>query len=144
MTRDEVIRTISHIKSEAVGADNISLRFIKMLLPVLILYITYIFNRIITVSKYPTLWKTAKLYRFPKKRILDHMTFTLSAFCLRYRNHWSFKLITNSVITSSPTTCCMDCNLVLELAIVLLVLYLTLQALLRVNRLRNTALSTYY
>lgn len=63
----EVANALQHIKSNAVGVDHISLRFIKLLLPVLLPYLTQFFNNILTTSKFPTAWKVAKVMPIPKK-----------------------------------------------------------------------------
>lgn len=62
----EVIKSIYDIKSNAVGMDMIDLRFIKMLLPVILPYITKMFNNILTTSTFPSLWKQAKIIPVPK------------------------------------------------------------------------------
>lgn len=64
---DEVRIAISKIKTNAVGLDEIPLSFIKILLPMLLPYITHIFNFCITSSTFPFIWKTAKLIPIPKQ-----------------------------------------------------------------------------
>ena len=62
----EVLSAILKIKSNAEGPDDINPKFIKLLLPRLLNYITYIFNSIFTTSCFPTLWKTARIVPIPK------------------------------------------------------------------------------
>ena len=63
----EVLNAINKIKTNAMGLDEIPLRFIKLLLPLLIPYITYVFNKILSSSEYPTAWKDAKIIPVHKK-----------------------------------------------------------------------------
>lgn len=46
--------------------DNVHPKFLKILLPNLIAFITHIFNTIITKSCFPTIWKHAKIIPIPK------------------------------------------------------------------------------
>lgn len=78
VTRDEVVKSINHIKSNAVGADNISLNFIILLLPVSLPYITFIFNKITVSQQYG---KLQKWYRFPRNLALEYLIFVLLVFC---------------------------------------------------------------
>lgn len=57
----EVEKSLLSIKSNATGCDNISLRFIKLLLPYVIPPLTHIFNFSITTSKFPNNWKIANV-----------------------------------------------------------------------------------
>ena len=61
VTSSEVFNALNKIKSNAMGLDGIPLRFIKLLLQFLLPYITYIFNKILTSSQYPSAWKSAKV-----------------------------------------------------------------------------------
>lgn len=58
---NEVLIAITNIKSNAVGIDEIPVKFIKLLLPYILPYITHIFNSILTSSDFPIVWKTAKI-----------------------------------------------------------------------------------
>jgi len=66
VTQSEVYQAISSIKSNATGFDLVSPRFLKMLLPYLLPYLTHIFNSILTSSNYPVAWKSAKVLPVPK------------------------------------------------------------------------------
>lgn len=55
------MRSVSDVKSNAVGLDDIPLKFIKMHLPVLLPYVTNIFNTILPSSIHPDVWKVAKI-----------------------------------------------------------------------------------
>lgn len=63
----EVILALSTVKSDAVGLDEIPLKFIKLILPLILDKITYIFNLVITTSKFPRAWKSAKIIPIKKK-----------------------------------------------------------------------------
>lgn len=65
-TATEVHKAIISIKSKAVGHDEISPKFILLLLPHLIYHITHIFNCILTTSVYPAIWKRARVCPIPK------------------------------------------------------------------------------
>lgn len=65
----QVINSIWDIKSDAVGLDNIPLRFIKMCLPYLISQITHIFNAIIENCRFPKCWKLSKIIPIKKKNV---------------------------------------------------------------------------
>ncbi|XP_075152138.1 uncharacterized protein LOC142226129 [Haematobia irritans] len=62
----DVLESCLHIKSDAVGLDKIYPKFIKVLLPNLLLHITHLFNSIITTGQYPMEWKQAKIIPIPK------------------------------------------------------------------------------
>jgi hypothetical protein len=56
----EVFTAIYDIKSNAIGMDGIPVSFIKLLMPFILPYMTHIFNKILTTSKFPTARKTSK------------------------------------------------------------------------------------
>lgn len=62
----DVLEAILKIKSNAVGLDDINPKFIKLLLPLILGYITYTINCAITTSPYPVQWKTGKIIPLPK------------------------------------------------------------------------------
>ncbi|XP_052856050.1 probable RNA-directed DNA polymerase from transposon BS isoform X11 [Drosophila gunungcola] len=62
----DVLQSILRIKSDATGSDNINPKFIKILLPKILPYITYTFNTVLTKSTYPDCWKAAKIIPIPK------------------------------------------------------------------------------
>lgn len=64
----DVLRTCLSVKSNAKGLDGLCPRFIKLLLPNLLQYITHIFNTILTTSQYPNTWKYAKVIPIPKSK----------------------------------------------------------------------------
>lgn len=61
-----VSKCLSKIRSNATGADGISIRMIQYSEVYLLKYITYIFNFIITSSTFPTIWKNANVIPLPK------------------------------------------------------------------------------
>lgn len=66
VTEIEVLKSFYSIKSNATGIDNINPRFFKIILPMIVKYITYIFNTIFTTSFFPKNWKRAKITPIPK------------------------------------------------------------------------------
>lgn len=62
----EVLSSCLAIKSNAAGFDNIHPKFLKLVLPQMLPFITYVFNNIITKSTYPESWKHAKIIPIPK------------------------------------------------------------------------------
>jgi hypothetical protein len=57
VTENEVCNCVMSIKSNAAGVDEIPLRFIKSLLPVLLGTLTHVFNHIFTSSEFPVRWE---------------------------------------------------------------------------------------
>lgn len=66
VSQSDVFKSISCIKSNAVGLDLICPRFLKLLLPYLLSHLTHIFNTILTTSEFPLTWKSAKVLPIPK------------------------------------------------------------------------------
>ena len=61
IAQDEVLSSILSVKSNAVGIDGICPKFIKLILPYVLPYITFIFNTILTKSIFPAAWKKSKV-----------------------------------------------------------------------------------
>lgn len=64
---NDIIVAINSVKSEAVGLDEIPLKFIKLLFPLICPVLRYIFNLIISSSKFPQAWKSSKVIPIQKK-----------------------------------------------------------------------------
>lgn len=64
--QNDVLSSCFAVKSNAIGFDNMHPKFLKIILPILLPHITFIFNTIITKSIYPAHWKTAKIIPIPK------------------------------------------------------------------------------
>lgn len=64
----DVFTTCLSVRSNAIGFDGLCPRFIKILLPKLLQYITHVFNTILTTSHYPSCWKYAKVIPVPKSK----------------------------------------------------------------------------
>lgn len=60
------LRALTGIKSNAIGTDNIPPRFIKLILPYILPYITHLYNTVLTSSNFPASWKSAKVIPIPK------------------------------------------------------------------------------
>lgn len=70
----EVVNATWDIKSNATGLDGLPIRFVKMVLPLVLQHITYIFNKIIESSTFPACWKHAKILPLRKKSHLNTLT----------------------------------------------------------------------
>lgn len=64
----EVLHSILSIKSNAIGTDEINPRFIKIIVPKILPYLTYIFNTVLTKSTFPLEWKHAKIVPIRKSK----------------------------------------------------------------------------
>jgi hypothetical protein len=53
VSESEICDAVMSIRSDGAGVDGISLLFIKLLLPVVLPVLTYIFNHIFVSSKFP-------------------------------------------------------------------------------------------
>lgn len=62
----QLYKAIYAIKSDAVGPDGVSIKFIKLIFPLIAPYLLFIFNNIITKSYFPVCWKSAKITPIPK------------------------------------------------------------------------------
>lgn len=62
----DVVSSFMSVKSNAIGSDGINPKFFKLLLPLLLPFVTHIFNFIIMSSTFPTKWKHAKIIPIPK------------------------------------------------------------------------------
>lgn len=67
----DVLESILAIKSMAVGLDDIHPLFLKIVLPVLLPYLTHVFNCILTTGIFPSQWKSAKVVPVPKTSKAD-------------------------------------------------------------------------
>lgn len=66
VSQEAVHKAIISIRSNAIGDDEISPKFLKIILPHILMYITYIFNSIFTYSIFPCAWKKARVIPIPK------------------------------------------------------------------------------
>lgn len=66
LSDEDIVEAILSVKSNATGLDDINPKFLKLLLPCILKYLTYIFNNILTTCEYPLLWKKAKILPIPK------------------------------------------------------------------------------
>lgn len=63
----EVVNAIWDIHSNAVGTDDLPIKFIKIALPLIVHHITHLFNVFIRTSTFPECWKHAKIIPLKKK-----------------------------------------------------------------------------
>lgn len=57
----DVHKAVMNIRSNAVGEDGVSIKFLKMILPYVIGSLTHIYNHCITTSNFPKLWKIGRI-----------------------------------------------------------------------------------
>lgn len=62
----ELWLSISSLKSSSVGIDNVSIRFIKLIFPIIGTNLLHLFNTILTHSKFPSQWKKSIIVPIPK------------------------------------------------------------------------------
>jgi hypothetical protein len=55
----ECFSAFKSITSNAVGAESISVKFFKLLLPLICCHVLHVFNHAITSSVFPSMWKVA-------------------------------------------------------------------------------------
>nr|AAZ15237.1 reverse transcriptase [Aedes aegypti] len=63
----EIINAVHEVKSNAIGLDNVPIKLIKSLLPLVLAPLSHIFNNIIESCVYPQVWKLTKIIPFRKK-----------------------------------------------------------------------------
>lgn len=63
---DELFNSFRELKSNAVGLDDIPLRFLKLIFPAFSSHILYVINNILTASVFPSCWKMARITPIPK------------------------------------------------------------------------------
>lgn len=68
-----VFNAIHEVKSNAIGLDEIPLRFIKIILPLIITPITFLFNKIIATGCYPSAWKYSKVVPIHKNAASNNL-----------------------------------------------------------------------
>ena len=68
ITANDVLQSIKKIKSNAVGYDNVNPKFVQIVLPFILPFLTYTYNNIITRSHYPDIWKYTKIIPIPKTK----------------------------------------------------------------------------
>ncbi|XP_053690713.1 uncharacterized protein LOC128739260 [Sabethes cyaneus] len=70
----EVINAVWDSTSNAVGSDGIPIKFIKILLPLVVEQICFLFNRVIETATYPDVWKQITVLPLRKKSHLNSLT----------------------------------------------------------------------
>lgn len=63
----DVILAIASLKSTATGLDCVSLKFFKVILPLIITFFTDVINRCFLEGDFPSTWRRAKVIAVPKK-----------------------------------------------------------------------------
>lgn len=67
ITKVELDNALMKIKSNSVGADGFSIKFLKIIYPHISNLILHFFNYIFTTSTYPENWKISRIVPIPKK-----------------------------------------------------------------------------
>jgi hypothetical protein len=62
----DVLDAVRLVKSAATGNDGIPMSFIKLLLPIILPTLTFIYNHIFITSEFPQRWKTSIVILVPK------------------------------------------------------------------------------
>lgn len=68
VSQNDVLSCCLAVKSNAVGYDNVDPKFVKLILPQLLPYITHLFNTVLTSSCFPKCWLHAKIIPIPKSK----------------------------------------------------------------------------
>ena len=68
---EEIRKALFSIKSNAVGLDNIPIKFLKIIFPFIINQLDHLFNFIILTGVFPDEWKVSKTIPIPKKSSLN-------------------------------------------------------------------------
>ena len=80
----DVLWSMNSIKSNAIGYDKIDPKFVKLLMPQILPYITHLFNSIIVSSVFPLHWKHSKIIPVPKSnsefRLIAILSYLSKAF----------------------------------------------------------------
>ncbi|XP_075162815.1 uncharacterized protein LOC142235445 [Haematobia irritans] len=66
VSEEEVLSAVLSIKSNSEGDDGINPKLFKIVLPVLLPYVTYLYNTALMKSVFPSAWKKAKILPVPK------------------------------------------------------------------------------
>lgn len=67
----DVISALYHMKSNAIGLDELPIKFLKSINPLIIKPVTHLINCIIATSIFPDEWKKSKILPFKKKTNLN-------------------------------------------------------------------------
>lgn len=66
--QDDVFLSCMAVKSNAIGYDNINPKFVKIILPQILPFVTHLFNTIIMSGNFPSRWRHAKIIPLPKTK----------------------------------------------------------------------------
>lgn len=61
VSEEEVVKAVMNLRSNAIGHDEVSLKFLKISLPYVFGCLTHIFNHCVTTSVFPKVWKVGKI-----------------------------------------------------------------------------------
>ena len=67
VTQNDAVESILGVRSNSIGSDGIDPKFIKLIFPYILRYITYLLNTILTSSTLATMWKSANIIPVPKQ-----------------------------------------------------------------------------
>lgn len=92
----DVLEGFHAVKSNAVGLDDMNPRFLKIILPWIIRFVTHLFNTIVTTSTFPHEWKHAKIVPVPKTA-LEYRPIAILSYLSKVFEHLLHKQIYNYV-----------------------------------------------
>lgn len=100
----EVWNAVWRIKSNCIGPDGLSIKFLKLIFSMISTPFTYIINSIITTSIYPLSWKCARVVPVPKvknpKVLSDFRPINVLSVCSKI-----LEIILNDQLTEHLTNC---------------------------------------
>lgn len=105
----EVLASLLSIKSNAVGFDEMHPSFLKLILPILLPFLTYTFNAILTTGVFPGQWKLAKILPVAKNskgdefRPISLLPFLSKVFERIVQQQMSFYLGSSNLLTSKQS-----------------------------------------
>ena len=65
----EIFDAMTSVKTNSVGPDDIPIKFLKIIYPVISRHFTFLLNSIITRSIYPKSWKLGRVVPIPKIKL---------------------------------------------------------------------------
>lgn len=66
----DLFEALNKVKSSSVGVDGIPIKFIKLVFPYISQVVLHLVNTILTSSKFPMAWKSARVVPIPKTRVV--------------------------------------------------------------------------
>ncbi|XP_075155481.1 uncharacterized protein LOC142228843 [Haematobia irritans] len=67
MTQNEVFQAVNSVRSTSSGPDDVNPKFLRMIIPGILPFVTHLFNYILMTSIFPSSWKRARIVPIPKQ-----------------------------------------------------------------------------